>query len=101
MRILIVGATGMLGSALHSVLGQDTHHEVWGTIRNFTFVTDQLHCARYGELALWLGCPWISEAPGSNGDWRHRPGRITAVLENRNGRWLAVHTHHSLVPIPT
>lgn len=34
MRILIVGATGMLGSALHSVLGQDTHHEVWGTIRN-------------------------------------------------------------------
>ncbi len=34
MRILIVGATGMLGSALHRVLWPDSHHEVWGTIRD-------------------------------------------------------------------
>jgi dTDP-4-dehydrorhamnose reductase len=33
MRILIIGATGMLGSALHSVLSRDPEHEVWGTVR--------------------------------------------------------------------
>lgn len=34
MRILIVGATGMLGSALHHVLSRDATLEVWGTIRD-------------------------------------------------------------------
>lgn len=34
MRILIVGATGMLGSAVHSVLWPDAQHEVFGTIRD-------------------------------------------------------------------
>ena len=34
MRILIIGATGMLGHALHHVLGQDAQLEVWGTLRD-------------------------------------------------------------------
>lgn len=34
MRILIIGATGMLGNALHSVLSQDAHQEIWGAIRD-------------------------------------------------------------------
>ncbi len=33
VRILIIGATGMLGRALHSVLSRDAVHEVWGTVR--------------------------------------------------------------------
>lgn len=73
---------------------------VWGRIRGFAFVTDELRCALYGDAALWLGCPWTSESRGPGGEWRQRPGRITAVLERRGGRWLAVHTHHSLVPEP-
>ena len=34
MRILIVGVTGMLGSALHRVFAPDDRHEVWGTLRD-------------------------------------------------------------------
>jgi ketosteroid isomerase-like protein len=79
-------------------LERDQWRHIWGRIRNFTFLMDQLHCALYGDEGLWLGCPWTSESPTTEGGWRQRPGRITAVLEQRNGRWLAVHTHHSLVP---
>lgn len=82
-------------------LEHDQWRHIWGRIRNFTFALSELHCTLYGDDALWLGCPWTSEAPTPDGDWRHRPGRITAILEHRDGQWLAVHTHHSLVPDPT
>jgi len=78
-------------------LERDQWRHVWGRIRSFTFVTDELYCARSSD-ALWLACPWTSEGRDLDGGWTHRPGRITAVLERRAGRWLAVHTHHSLVP---
>jgi ketosteroid isomerase-like protein len=79
-------------------LEQDQWRHIWGGIREFTFLTDSLHCRRYGE-GLWLACPWTSKRSGCDeGSWEARPGRITAVLENRNGKWLAVHTHHSLAP---
>jgi ketosteroid isomerase-like protein len=78
-------------------LERDQWRHIWGEIREFTFVTGSLHCRRNGE-ALWLACQWTSKKQASNGAWQARPGRITAVLENRNGVWLAVHTHHSLAP---
>jgi ketosteroid isomerase-like protein len=81
-----------------NALEQEQWRHIRGNTRDFTFLTNNLHCARYGEAGLWLGCPWQSEAPGPGGEWRHRPGRITAVLELRDGRWVAVHTHHSLAP---
>lgn len=34
MRVLILGVTGMLGSAVFKVFSQDSAHEVWGTLRN-------------------------------------------------------------------
>lgn len=34
MRILIVGVTGMLGSALHRVFAPDERFETWGTLRD-------------------------------------------------------------------
>ncbi|WP_137819740.1 SDR family oxidoreductase [Pseudomonas sp. 2FG] len=34
MRVLIVGVTGMLGSAVLRTLSQDPEHEVWGTLRS-------------------------------------------------------------------
>lgn len=80
-------------------LEHDQWRHIWGHIRGFTFVTTDLHAGRSGDL-LWLACPWTSEAPDAVGVWRSRPGRITAVLERRDGRWLAVHTHHSLAPDP-
>jgi dTDP-4-dehydrorhamnose reductase len=34
MRVLVLGATGMLGSAVHRVFSEDSGHEVWGTLRS-------------------------------------------------------------------
>ena len=34
MRVLIIGVTGMLGSALHQVLAPDPRLETWGTLRH-------------------------------------------------------------------
>lgn len=72
--------------------------QIWGTIEEFTFLTDALHFRAYGEQGIWLACPWTSQGRGLDGEWRERRGRITAVLERRGEPWLAVHTHHSLVP---
>lgn len=80
-------------------LERDQWRHIWGRIRGFSFLTAEVHCGRAGDL-LWLACPWSSEAPDAHGAWQTRPGRITAVLARRDGRWLAVHTHHSLVPDP-
>jgi dTDP-4-dehydrorhamnose reductase len=33
MRVLILGVTGMLGSAVYKVLASDAQHEAWGTLR--------------------------------------------------------------------
>jgi ketosteroid isomerase-like protein len=79
-------------------LERDQWRHVWSRIRNFTFSLDQLHCGMFGDAGIWLACPWTSESRGYDGEWNARPGRITAVLEKRDGRWLAVHTHHSVVP---
>ena len=91
------GTRAAIAVGLDALENEQWRH-IWGKIRDFTFVTDELRCAMYGDEGLWLGCPWTSEAPGPDGTWRLRPGRITAVLERRDGQWLAVHTHHSLDP---
>lgn len=80
-------------------LEQDQWRHVWGTIRDFTFLTDALQCRAYGDHGIWLACPWTSQGPAPDGGWRERPGRITAVLERDGDRWRAVHTHHSLSPV--
>ena len=54
MRVLILGVTGMLGSAVHRVFATDARHETWGTLRsasgrrhfmNLSLVTKQTHGA--------------------------------------------------------
>jgi len=34
MRVLILGVTGMLGSAVYKLFASDAQHEVWGTLRS-------------------------------------------------------------------
>ena len=34
MRVLVLGATGMLGNTLFQVLDEDPRHEVWGSVRS-------------------------------------------------------------------
>jgi ketosteroid isomerase-like protein len=78
-------------------LERDQWRHIWGAIRGFTFQTDRLVYRSYGD-GLWLACPWTSQGRADDGSWIARPGRMTAVLERRGERWLAVHTHFSLVP---
>ncbi len=70
---------------------------IWGVTRGFTFRLDELHLGVSGDQA-WVAVPWDSEGRHGSGDWFDRPGRATIVLERRDGRWLALHTHFSLYP---
>ncbi len=72
---------------------------IWPTIRNFTFRLDELHWGAdpSGNLA-WAACPWDSTGFHAGGTPFARPGRVTVILERRDGKWLAVHTHFSLYP---
>ncbi|HKG25566.1 MAG TPA: nuclear transport factor 2 family protein [Thermomicrobiales bacterium] len=79
-------------------LERDQWRHIWGAIRGFAFLMTDVHCRGYGDAGIWVACPWTSEGRGPDGEWRERLGRMTAVLERRGERWLAVHTHHSLVP---
>jgi ketosteroid isomerase-like protein len=77
-------------------LERDQWRHVWSAIRNFTFRQEDLHCGIEGTGVAWLACPWTSEAVDPNGIVTTRPGRITAILTRTDGRWVAIHTHHSL-----
>ena len=70
---------------------------IWGVTRGFTFRLDELSGGVSGELA-WVAVPWDSEGRAASGEWYDRPGRATLILERRDGRWLAVHSHFSLYP---
>ena len=95
-----VAAFGSLGERLVGLehLEADQWRRVWPRIAGFTFDLDQLDWGGT-DTVLWLACPWTSEGRREDGTRFVRPGRITAVLENRNNAWVAVHTHHSLAEI--
>ena len=73
--------------------------KIWPTIRNFTIKVDQARGAVDGNKA-WVAAPWDSLGVRDDGSTFHRPGRLTMILERRDGRWLARHTHLSLTPTP-
>jgi len=69
---------------------------VWPRIRGFRFEErPAIHAA--GDAA-WIAGEWSSEATGPDGRPFRRPGRGTFVLARRDGRWLCVHSHVSLLP---
>ena len=48
--------------------------------------------------SAWIAGGWRTEVTGPDGQPVTRPGRGTFVLERRGGKWLAVHSHFSLLP---
>jgi ketosteroid isomerase-like protein len=70
--------------------------QVWPRIRDFRFDRERVIRVA-GELA-WIAVTWTSGAVGPDGRPFERPGRATFVLARRDGRWLAVHSHVSLLP---
>jgi ketosteroid isomerase-like protein len=69
---------------------------VWPRIRSFHFDPDTRVRAS-GDHA-WIAGSWATEVTGPDGRPVERPGRGTFVLERRGGRWVAVHSHFSLLP---
>ena len=69
---------------------------VWPRIRGFHFEPDT-HLHASGDSA-WIAGSWSTEVTGPDGRPSERPGRGTFVLERRDGRWLVVHSHFSLLP---
>jgi ketosteroid isomerase-like protein len=69
---------------------------VWPRIRDFRFDGD-VYIRASGDSA-WIAGGWQTEVTGPDGRPFNRPGRGTFVLERRDGKWLAVHSHFSLLP---
>jgi ketosteroid isomerase-like protein len=72
---------------------------VWPVIRDFTIDVDGARGAIAGDRG-WLAAVWDSRGRRPDGALFPRPGRCTIAFERRAGRWLATHTHFSLVPAP-
>jgi ketosteroid isomerase-like protein len=71
-------------------------HNVWPRIREFRFDPDTT--VRVTGDSAWIAGGWQTEVTGPDGRPVTRPGRGTFVLERRGGKWLAVHSHFSLLP---
>jgi ketosteroid isomerase-like protein len=69
---------------------------VWPRIRNFHFEASTR--VRASTDHAWIAGEWSTEVTGPDGRPFTRPGRGSFVLERRGGRWLAVHSHFSLLP---
>ena len=69
---------------------------VWPNVQNFRF-RDDMHIRIIGTTA-WAVATWDSEGIDSDGTTFDRPGRTTMIFEKRNGNWLGVHSHFSLLP---
>lgn len=69
--------------------------DIWPYIEEFQFVS--VDAKPTGEGA-WAAATWKSTGFDADGEPYHRPGRATVAFAQRDGRWLAVHTHFSLAP---
>lgn len=95
----VVAFGSRAGTLLHGLDALQAHQwsGVWPVISDFSFSLDQLDCRGQGEVTLVV-VPWASIGYRAEGTSFERPGRATVVLAHRDGAWLAVHTHFSLVP---
>ena len=82
-------------SGLDNIM-REQWQNVWPRIRGFRFEPDTfVHGS--GDHA-WIAGGWTTEVTGPDGKPVTRPGRGTFILERRQGTWLAVHSHFSLLP---
>ncbi len=81
------------------VVEKEQWRRVWPVIRDFTLDVDRARGAVAGDRG-WIAATWDSLGTLPDGGTFPRPGRCTLAFERRHGRWLATHTHFSLVPSP-
>ena len=78
-------------------LRRNQWERLWPTIRDYKIDMDSVHAGGSDTLA-WGVAVWTSIGFDEQGRSYPRPGRVTTILERRDGRWLSVHTHFSVVP---
>jgi ketosteroid isomerase-like protein len=70
---------------------------IWPHISDFRIDMNSIHGGGDADYG-WGMAVWNSTGYDEQGTPFHRPGRATVVLQRRDGVWLALHTHFSLVP---
>jgi ketosteroid isomerase-like protein len=78
-------------------LAREQWRPIWGATRGFQFHFEQAQIDIEQNIA-WIAVPWTSQGGNDRQGWYDRCGRATYILRRREGRWLAVHSHHSLDP---
>lgn len=78
-------------------LRQNQWEQIWGNIEGFKINTDTIHSGGDAHQA-WGVATWTSTGFHEDGTSYNRPGRVTTILERRDGTWVSVHTHFSLNP---
>ena len=94
--LLAFGTRAVVARGLDEVVERQWR-EVWPRIRDFTVHLEDAIGGVAGATG-WVAAPWDSIGERSDGSTFLRPGRLTVIFERRDGRWLATHTHFSLVP---
>jgi len=91
-------AFGTYAMAVHGLdnIEREQWRQIWPRIRDFRF-EETPTVAGSGDSA-WIAATWSSGATGPDGQPFTRHGRATFNLARRDGRWLAVHSHVSLLP---
>lgn len=91
-------AFGTYATAVHGLdnIEREQWRQIWPRIRDFRF--DETPTVSGSGDSAWIAATWSSSATGSDGQPFTRHGRATFNLARRDGRWLAVHSHVSLLP---
>ena len=91
-------AFGTYATAVHGLdnIEREQWRQIWPRIRDFRF-EETPTVAGTGDSA-WIAATWSSGATSPDGQPFTRHGRATFNLARRDGRWLAVHSHVSLLP---
>jgi ketosteroid isomerase-like protein len=91
-------AFGTYATAVHGLdnIEREQWRQIWPRIRDFRFGAGPT-VAGAGEAA-WIAATWSSGATAADGRPFTRHGRATFNLARRDGRWVAVHSHVSLLP---
>ncbi|HEV8437987.1 MAG TPA: nuclear transport factor 2 family protein [Methylomirabilota bacterium] len=91
-------AFGTYASAVRGLdnIEREQWRNVWPRIREFRFEERPI-IQGAGDVA-WIAAQWSTTATAPDGRAFSRPGRGTFVLQRRDGRWLCVHSHFSLLP---
>ena len=94
--VVVCGTKMDIVSGLESLMAHQWKG-IWPNIREFRFDLDSLRSGGDDGFA-WGVCQWTSVGFDEDGGTFFRPGRATVILELRDGKWLATHTHFSLFP---